>query len=244
MYAPLLKKLKIIQRSRVIMNERKTYYSFNDIPFSSKDAYDSSTQPSGIKFSKQEIVHILIAMAVLTIAFSFSFVTYPPFSHFNEVLTYLPLSFIAIATAFFCHEMAHKYVGQKFGYWSEFRMYPQGLLLALLLGIFTGFVFAAPGAVQIFGNPNKDEMGKISIAGPSMNLILGLIFFGIWLLSDGIIHSISYYVSYINVFLALFNLIPFGPLDGLKIFRWKKGVWGLLIGLDIVLLLILLGLFF
>ena len=225
------------------MNEKKTYYSFNDIPFSSMDPYDSSTQSSGIKFSKQEIVHILIAMAVLTIAFSFAFVPYPPFNHFNEVLTYLPLSFIAIATAFFCHEMAHKYVGQKFGYWSDFRMYPQGLLLALFLGIFTGIVFAAPGAVQIFGNPKKDEMGKISLAGPSTNLLLGLIFFGMWILSDGMIHSISYYVSYINVFLALFNLIPFGPLDGLKIFRWKKGVWGLLIGVDIVLLLILWGLF-
>jgi Zn-dependent protease len=57
------------------------------------------------------------------------------------------------------------------------------------------------------------------------------------------ISSISYYVSYINVFLALFNLIPFGPLDGLKIYRWKKGIWGLLIGLDIILLLILWGFF-
>jgi Zn-dependent protease len=225
------------------MNERKTYSSFNDIPFSSKDSYDSSTQPSGIKFSKQEIVHILIAMALLTVAFSFAFVTYPPFSHFDEVITYLPLSFIAIATAFFCHEMAHKYVGQKFGYWSEFRMYPPGLLIALFLGIFAGIVFAAPGAVQIFGKPNKEEMGKISIAGPSTNLILGLIFFGIWILSAGMIRSISYYVSYINVFLSLFNLIPFGPLDGLKIFRWKKLVWGLLIELDIVLLLILWGVF-
>jgi Zn-dependent protease len=225
------------------MNERKTYYSFHDVPFSSKDAYDSSIQPSGIKFSKQEIVHILIAMAVLTIAFSFAFVPYPPLSHFDEVITYLPLSFVAIATAFFCHEMAHKYVGQKFGYWSEFRMYPQGLLFALFLGIVAGIVFAAPGAVQIFGKPNRDEMGKISMAGPSMNLILGLIFFGIWVLSNGVISTISYYVSYINVFLALFNLIPFGPFDGLKIFRWKKEVWGLLIGLDIVLLLILWGLF-
>ena len=57
------------------------------------------------------------------------------------------------------------------------------------------------------------------------------------------VEPLFHYVSYINVFLALFNLIPFGPFDGLKIFRWKKEVWGLLIGLDIVLLLILWGLF-
>lgn len=183
-------------------------------------------------------------MTVLTVAFSFAFVTYPPLSNLDEVLSYLPLSFIAIATAFFCHEMAHKYAGQKFGYHSEFRIYPQGLLLALFLGIAVGIVFAAPSAVQIFGRPNRDEMGKISLSGPSMNIILGVIFFVLWLLSEGLVNSISFYVAYINVFLALFNLIPFGPLDGYKIFQWKKGVWGVLISVDIVLLLMLWGVFF
>ena len=222
------------------MNGRKTYYSFHDIPFKDRDNYDGGIQPSGIKFSRQEIFHILIAMAVLTIAFSFAFVNYPPLSHIDEVIGFLPLSFLAIATAFFCHEIAHKYVGQKFGYWSEFRMYPQGLMFALFLGIAAGIVFAAPGAVQIFGRPNREEMGKISLAGPSMNLVLGLIFIGIWFISNGIIASISFFIAYINVFLALFNLLPFGPLDGLKIFRWKKEVWGLLIGIDIALFLIIL----
>ena len=222
------------------MNGRKTYYSFHDIPFENRDSYDSGIQPSGIKFSRQEIIHILIAMAVLTIAFSFAFVNYPPLSHIDEVIGFLPFSFLAIVTAFFCHEIAHKYVGQKFGYWSEFRMYPQGLLFALFLGIAAGIVFAAPGAVQIFGRPNREEMGKIAVAGPSMNLVLGLVFIGIWFISNGIIASISFFIAYINVFLALFNLLPFGPLDGLKIFRWKKEVWGLLIGIDIVLFLIIL----
>jgi len=156
------------------------------------------------------------------------------------VIGFLPLSFLAIATAFFCHEIAHKYTGQKFGYWSEFRMYPKGLLFALFLGIAAGIVFAAPGAVQIFGRPNKEEMGKIAVAGPLTNLILGLLFVGIWYSSDGIVASISFFIAYINVFLAFFNLIPLGPLDGAKIFRWKKELWGALIGIDIIVFLIFL----
>ena len=221
------------------MNGRKTYYSFHDIPFKDRDSYDSGIQPSGIKFSRQEIFHILIAMAVLTIAFSFAFVNYPPLSHIDEVIGFLPLSFLAIATAFFCHEIAHKYVGQKFGYWSEFRMYPQGLLFALFLGIVAGIVFAAPGAVQIFGRPNREEMGKIAAAGPVTNIVLCMIFAGIWYFSVGIIASISFFIAYINMFLAFFNLLPFGPLDGRKIFRWKKEVWGLLIGINIIIFLML-----
>ena len=222
------------------MNGRKTYYSFHDTPFKDRDNYDSGIQPSGIKFSRQEIFHILIAMAVLTIAFSFAFAPYPPLTHFAEVIGYLPLSFLAIVTAFFCHEIAHKYIGQKFGYWSEFRMFPQGLLFALFLGLVAGIVFAAPGAVQIFGRPNRDEMGKIAVAGPLTNLILSLLFVGIWYSSSGIIASISFFVAYINVFLAFFNLLPFGPLDGAKIFRWKKELWGMLIGIDIIIFLVIL----
>jgi len=217
------------------MKNRKIYYSFNDVPFSESDKYNTGFQSSGIKFSKQEITHILIAMTVLTIAFSFVFVSYPPLSHIDEFISFLPLSFLAIATAFFCHEIAHKYAGQKFGYWSEFRMYPQGLMFALFLGIFFGVVFAAPGAVQIFGRPNKDEMGKIAVAGPIVNIILGLIFISLWYISDGIIANVAFLISYINVFFALFNLLPFGPLDGLKIFKWKVEIWGFLIGIDIIL---------
>jgi Zn-dependent protease len=222
------------------MNGRKTYFSFHDIPFNHRVNYDSDIQPSGIKFSRQETFHILIAMAVLTIAFSFAFAPYPPLTHVAEIIGYLPLSFLAILTAFFCHEIAHKYMGQKFGYWSEFRMYPQGLLFALFLGIVAGIVFAAPGAVQIFGRPNRDEMGKIAVAGPLTNLILGLLFVVIWYPSSGIIASISFFVAYINVFLAFFNLLPFGPLDGAKIFRWKKELWGMLIGIDIIIFLVIL----
>lgn len=225
------------------MNTRKTYYSFQDIPFNRSGPYYSSTQPARITFSKQEIIHMIIAMTVLTVAFSFAFAPYPPLNHIDRVITFFPLSFIAIATAFFCHEMAHKYAGQKFGYRSEFRMYSQGLLFALFLGVIAGIVFAAPGAVQIFGHPNRDEMGKISMAGPSTNLILGLVFFGIYILSHGMVRSISYYVAYINVFLSLFNLLPFGPFDGLKIFIWKKQVWVILISFAVVLLLLLWGVF-
>jgi len=66
-----------------------------------------------------------------------------------------------------------------------------------------------------------------------------LLFVGIWYSSSGIIASISFFVAYINVFLAFFNLLPFGPLDGAKIFRWKKELWGMLIGIDIIIFLVI-----
>jgi Zn-dependent protease len=37
--------------------------------------------------------------------------------------------------------------------------------------------------------------------------------------------------------MALFNLIPFGDFDGLKIFRWNKAAWALIVMLAIALLM-------
>ena len=204
----------------------RIYYPFNEKPFGYSSNYDYQ---KGLKFGKIEIQHILIALLVLTIAFAFALAPNPPLAFISSAISNIPLAFLAIVTAFFCHELAHKYMGQKYGYKAEFRMFPMGLLLALFLGVFTGFVFAAPGAVQIFGRPTYDETGKISVAGPLSNMIIAIFFTSVWFFSSGLIAEISFFIAYINAFLAIFNLIPFGMLDGWKIFSWKKEVWGVLL---------------
>ncbi len=210
-------------------DDRRIYYSFHDIPASYKTSNSFNRTNRGFRFGSQELLQIFIAIAVLTIAFSFAFAPKPPLSHLSNVLSWIPVSFLAIITAFFCHELAHKYMGLKYGFHSEFRMYPTGLLIGLFLGIFTGFVFAAPGAVQIFGMPNREQTGKISLAGPLTNIIVALIFIGIFLVSSGMIENIAFIIAFINSFLAIFNLIPFGVLDGAKIMHWRADIWVLLL---------------
>lgn len=221
------------------MNKRKIYYSFHDLPSNREVRYDAIGPQGVMKFSQTELVQIFIALAVLTIAFSFALAPYPPLAHLLRVAENLPLSFLAIITAFFCHELAHKYLAQKYGYWSEFRMYPQGLLFALLLSIFVGLVFAAPGAVQIFGRPTREENGRMAAVGPATNLAIAMLFTPFWFFLGGYVGYIAFFIAYINTFLAFFNLLPFGPMDGLKILRWKKTTWVSLIGISIILFVIL-----
>ncbi len=207
------------------MPEPKIYYSYHDIPGNNPYTTTSHQEFTGLKFSQTEIIQILIAMAVLTIAFSFALAPNPPLANIDYVTANIPIAFLAIATAFICHEIAHKYVAQRYGFWSEFRMYPTGLMFALFLSVFTGFVFAAPGAVQIFGTPTQEQNGKMAIAGPFTNLVLSALFLGLTLLFGGLIGSIAFFIGYINAFLAFFNLLPIGPMDGMKIFRWRKEIW-------------------
>ena len=223
------------------MAQRKIYYSFHDIPFQ-QDPYLSSSEGTGVRFSRTELIHIFIAMAVLTVTFSFAITAgYPQHASISEVLSNLPLAFLSIITAFFFHEMAHKLVAQHYRLWSEFRMYPKGLLLALFLGVAFGVVFAAPGAVQIFGSANREEIGRISLAGPSTNLVIALVCLPFSIVATGFFKDALWFISYINSFLAFFNLIPFGPLDGKKIFHWRIDVWAALIITSVLLLIVAFG---
>ena len=136
------------------------------------------------------------------------------------------MSGLTVGVAFLIHEMAHKFVAQKYGMWAEFRADDMMLLLAIVVS-FSGFVFAAPGAVGIAGYGSLEQEGKISLAGPLVNILLATLFvFGLWTLRLPLmLVPLFAYGFQINAWLALFNLIPFGPLDGVKIKRWNQTIW-------------------
>lgn len=152
-----------------------------------------------------------------------------------SMFTVAPLFVVGVASvlacAFLLHELAHKFAAQHFGMWAEFRLSTMGMLFtilsfALLQSDVLPIMIIAPGAVMIAGVMNLREYGKISIAGPATNIVQALI----WLLAllvfgDGLLGVLAIYGVQINAFLALFNLIPFGVFDGMKIYNWDKRAW-------------------
>ena len=162
---------------------------------------------------------------------------------------------VGVGTGFFLHEMAHKFVALHFGYFAEYRANMMGLIIAVAAS-FVGFIFAAPGAVMI-SKPNapqefymQDPFGQeelkreikretlwISLAGPMTNIVLVIFFFLAQMFgpSSGLAAQAANFALFINLTLAAFNLLPFGPLDGKKIFDSNRMVW-LLVGLPTILL--------
>ncbi len=219
-----------------MVEDRKVYTSFHDIPPRDYMYFPKGTLEVGKpgKFSRMEITHLLISMGVLTIAFAFALSGNNIYNgltkgfSLDNLFFYIQLTFLGIITAFFFHELSHKFMAQKYGLWAEYRMFPKGLSLALLLGILTPFVFAAPGAVMFRGQIRPFEMGKIAVAGPLANIIIAMITLPLYLFvffEDILLGRIVLFICFINALLATFNLLPLGPLDGAKVVRWNATVW-------------------
>jgi len=183
-----------------------------------------------ISSSPKEVKHITVA-ALLLVAIGFSIGLYGRyFGGFNFTWTWSLMAVFAalITVSMLFHEFAHKIMAQRNGLWAEFRLTTWGVVLTFV-SIFLPFRMISPGAMMIAGTPNGDEIVKISLAGPLTNLIFSSALLGLaFALYPTPFALMLFFAAYINAFMAVFNLIPFGILDGYKIFSFNKKIWALM----------------
>ncbi len=184
-------------------------------------------------FSPKELKHLAIA-ALLVVGVGFSAGLY--LDHAGvPIIVMLIVSATILTASFFIHEIAHKFAAQRRGLWAEFRLTTWGAVMtAIFMLLPTPFKLISPGAVMISGSSRTEEIGKISIAGPMTNIALSFLLLGAAFVTSGY-SSILLLGALLNGYIALFNLIPFGILDGFKIFNWDKKIWALAFSASIVL---------
>ncbi len=104
---------------------------------------------------------------------------------------------------------------------------------------FFGFIIAAPGAVMISGHVSRTKNGRISAAGPIVNLILALIFLMLTFINlPNLFKQAAYYGFLINSWLALFNMIPFWLFDGYKVLKWNRAVYGSIVAVALLFMML------
>ncbi len=190
-----------------------------------------------VTFSKTEIKDLTIAIIVITLIYSLMF-SRSMKNGVNGIIMLIPIALVTVGLSFILHELGHKFVAQKYGFFAEFRRSDKGLILAFVTALL-GYIFIAPGAVMIgspTGRMSEEENGKISIAGPLVNIALALLFIGLVITIRPLITNVNmstmiylYLTAIIgfnvNSYLALFNLLPIPPLDGSKVIGWNFIIW-------------------
>ncbi|MEM3700466.1 MAG: AN1-type zinc finger domain-containing protein [Candidatus Bathyarchaeia archaeon] len=209
-------------RMPIIQKQKSYEYTVTYLPV--------QTAKRKVYFSAKEVKHLTIA-ALLVSGIGLSSAIY--LMELNSLVLFI----LIILPSFFIHEIAHKIVAQREGFWAEFRLTFTGILLTIISMLSPFFKIISPGAVMISGFADKERIGKIAIAGPTTNIILSTGFFVIAFLlpQNNLIFAIG---TAFNAWIALFNLIPFGILDGFKIFLWNKKVWASAFTISLVLTLI------
>jgi Zn-dependent protease len=155
--------------------------------------------------------------------------------YINSGLAWLVIGVVGLFLAsFMAHELAHKFVAQHYGMWSEFRMTTMGYYLSAMAILFSLPIFGT-GAVYTSGTSNVEHNGKSNLAGPLTNFVIAaalaiisilMFILGVSLFPLGVL--LRYGVQ-LNAFLGLFNMIPIQPFDGATIRYWDTRVWIVLV---------------
>ncbi|MEM7819732.1 MAG: site-2 protease family protein [Candidatus Aenigmatarchaeota archaeon] len=178
--------------------------------------------------NKIELRDLIISAIVLAFVFA-----YEGFDKLNNIPNNFIIALVAVSLGFILHELSHRFVARKSRCYAEYKLWKEGLIIAIALALLTNgmFTFAAPGAVMIYPlvdlwgrevRVTKRDIGFISISGPLMNTFLAILFFALNILFPFNVFALA---AKINLWLALFNMIPIPPLDGSKVFFWNKRIW-------------------
>jgi Zn-dependent protease/RimJ/RimL family protein N-acetyltransferase len=149
------------------------------------------------------------------------------------VFPYLvPLALIS----FTGHEYIHALIANLFGLKTYFKANEPGILFFLALSLFGG-IYPFYGSTYIrekdwsyVSLKNSKANGLIYFFGPITSIAIALLFNYLAGISEGYWQAAFSIGVFINVALAVANLLPLStsggfPFDGTKIYRWNKGFW-------------------
>ncbi len=158
---------------------------------------------------------------------------------FDDIVYYILLWIIFLISIWF-HEYAHAYVSSilwdptpKLQWRLTVNPFAHIDIVWFLMIFVIHFGWWKPVQVNphYYKNPLKDEL-LVALAWPFSNFIMAFLWIFIWAFllhfwqSNHLIDLFFNLFVYINIALAIFNLIPIYPLDGYRIVKFVKPSWG------------------
>jgi Zn-dependent protease len=166
---------------------------------------------SGITISIDYSWFFIFLLVTWSLAANYFPSVFPDWSIAQSIAAGLITSLLFFASVL-AHELGHSITAQKHG---------------IPVSSITLFIFG--GLANISREPEKPGVEfKIAIAGPLTSIVLGIIFWVLYFFLPSprfdAVAEIAFWLGWINLTLAVFNLLPGFPLDGGRVLRaiiWK-----------------------
>ena len=184
------------------------------------------------RWEKREKRDLLIT--ILLVAFMFGYndgrESFVPIAWFGHFL--LTLFFVSLTVLVF--DGAMKVAALHQGYRAEYRMWPQGLAIGVIVTLITGgkFYLILPGGLFLHHmmilrlgkfryGINTMAQGVIAAAGPVANLILATIALT-FSAQLNIMPELFNYMAMINLWFLIYQLLPIPKINGMHIFFMSR----------------------
>lgn len=155
-------------------------------------------------------LHITFLLILPFIAYAFA-VSLPPlgFSNIRDVWLRYGLGSVAAVLLFACvliHEVAHSYVARKNG---------------IRISDITLFLFGGVSSMEEIPRNPHVEM-RMALAGPLTSIVLGIMFGLLYYILPSLrpeAGTMLFLLTYLNLMLGIFNILPGFPMDGGRVLR-------------------------
>jgi len=155
-------------------------------------------------------------------------------------LTNYLITILLVGVSLLVHEFGCRWVATLMGYDTRYRAWLLGLVIGLVVAFFSDghFIFLAPGAIVITANKihklgkfpvawSHKQVGWIAMSGAIFNIVFAILLKGFYeyFPSDWLLKFVM-----INVWLTVYNMLPFPPYNGSWTFFGSRLVYTFVLG--------------
>lgn len=174
-------------------------------------------------FSQLEL--FVIVLTSLGLGLAYMAANHVPWLDLSQVPVYIIVSGLALIL----HDLAHKYAAWRVGAVTEYQFWGLGTFIMIVTTALFSIVFSLPArtAINDMDKLSTKQKAIIYAAGPLMSVVL----FGVFALLiplGGSLGAIGLVGCSSNLLAAVYGMMPFEPMDGKKVVRYKKVLWALM----------------
>ena len=169
-------------------------------------------------FTKQEILSIIVSLAVITFAFS-----YAKAESLNQILSLIPIVLATAIIVDLVKDLVRDVVARSQGVWSEYRLWYFGLAMFLVSSVAFKVPFSSPNRIRHHSPKfTKRSVGLVSLTAVIVPLAFAAIFYMLFVNGFTLIGNMGLIIC---LTAAFFDTIPIPPMNGKDIYDWSKVLW-------------------